>query len=149
MPPRTDDFSLSNDELLYRRIWDKPDWINLKALANGELKPSAVAFLDAQNEVSVQVASMTTPEDVLDGFSEFGLVSIKAGVPRELDHIVAITPEEPDPSHRAICPPADYTKGKRKEAARRMADKINWVVLPASRRKNVREQNSEQSNVPG
>lgn len=136
MLPRTDDTDLDDDELLYRRIWDKPDWINAKAVADGTLKPSAVAFLDRHNEVSVSVASMTTVEKVLEGFPAFGLVSIKVGVPRSLDHIVAITPEEEDPAHRVICPSPDYSKGKRKEAARRMADAVNWIVPPSSYRTN-------------
>ncbi len=44
MPPRVDDESIADDELLWRRICDIPQWI--KELEDGEIKPSSAAFLD-------------------------------------------------------------------------------------------------------
>jgi len=134
MPPRIDDPTLSDDERLYRRIWNKPEWINLKAQKDGVVKPSSVAFLDPNNEVSVSVASMTTEEEMLANYPEFGLVSILAGTPRALDHIVATTPEVDDVAHRVVCPPTVLGSSGRKKAARKMADAVEWCVFPESYR---------------
>ena len=130
MSQRSDDHNLTDEALLLRRIWDKPDiWFTNNE--EGEPKLSSVAFLDGRtNEVSVNVAAETTEEKVLEGYPDFGLVSVEAGVPRSADHIVAITPEVDDSSHRVICPPPNSTKGQRKTAARIMAGAARWLLYP-------------------
>lgn len=93
MSQRSDDQNLTDEALLLRRIWDKPDiWFTNNE--EGQPKLSSVAFLDGRtDEVSVNVATKTTKEKVLDGYPDFGLVSVEAGVPRSVSHIVATTPE--------------------------------------------------------
>lgn len=133
MPLRVSDESIADDELLWRRICDVPQWI--KELEDGEIKPSSAAFLDNYtNEVSVNVASLTTQEDVMREHSDMGLVSIKAGLPRSLQHIVAATPEIEDISHRVICPPPEVKGNKRKSLARKMAEESKWILHPKSYR---------------
>jgi hypothetical protein len=137
MPIRIDDPNLSDNDTVYRRIWNTPQWTDLKALEEGTLRPSSVAFLDPNNEVSVSVTTMTTPELMLANYPTFGLVQLRVGVPRSVDHIVSATPEIlDDTAHRAICPPADSTKSSRKTAARRMAAEIEWVVKPLGYRED-------------
>lgn len=132
MPTRTDDTTVADDELLLRRICDVPQWISEK---NGSLRPSSAAFIDNHtNEVSVNVASLTTHAQTLNGYPDFGLVSIAAGVPRSLNHIVAATPEVQDPAHRVICSASKLTKGNRKAAARIMAEQAVWLLFPESHR---------------
>jgi hypothetical protein len=129
MPERSDDPSLDNDAILLRRIWNQPAWITAKALRQGRLEPSSAAFLDDLDEVSVFVSPPKNAEELLVGYEAFGVVAIRAGVPRSLGHIVAITPEEEDPSHRAICPGSSNLSIGRKSAAKQMAASSEWVVL--------------------
>ncbi|MGI8640405.1 MAG: hypothetical protein ACR2MG_10740 [Pyrinomonadaceae bacterium] len=133
MSPRSDDKSIADEELLWRRICDVPQWI--KKLEDGEIKPSSAAFLDNfTNEVSVNVASLTTQEKVMEKYPDMGLVSIKAGMPRSIGHIIAATPEIEDTSHRVICPPPDIKGSKRKSLARRMAEESKWILYPKTHR---------------
>lgn len=134
MSHRSDDLSTADEALLLRRIWDKPDvWFTRNE--EGQPRLSSVAFLDGRtDEVSVNVAADTTEKQVLNGYPDFGLVSIEAGIPRSVDHIVALTPEVNDPSHRVICPQPNSTKGQRKTAARVMAKYAKWLYYPASHR---------------
>lgn len=136
MPIRIDDPNLSDNDTVFRRIWNTPQWTDFKSLEQGTLRPSSVAFLDPQNEVSVSVTSLTTPELMLKDYPDFGLVELRVGVPRSLNHIVSETPEIDDPPHRVICPPQGLSKNKRKEAARRMAREIQWVVKPLGHRED-------------
>lgn len=133
MPPRVDDDSIADEELLLRRICDIPQWI--KPAEDGEIKPSSAAFLDNHtNEVSVNVASLTTQEEVMKNYPNMGLVSIEAGVPRSIEHIVAPTPEVDDPSHRVICPPPETSKSRRKTLAKIMAENSKWILHPRTYR---------------
>lgn len=133
MPPRFDDESIADSDILWRRICDIPQWI--KKVDDGQIKPSSAAFLDDYtNEVSVNVALLTTQENVMKDYPEMGLVSIEAGVPRSTGHIIATTPENPDPSHRVICPPEGISKNKRKTLAKITAKNAKWIIYPKSYR---------------
>lgn len=136
MHNRTDDLTISDQDLLLRRILDQPA-IWFKIAEDGSIRPSSAAFKDSYtNEVSVHVQSLTTEEAVLaQGKPGDGLVSIPARVPRSLNHIVAATVEADDPedpSHRVICAPAELGKGARTRAARVMASEAVWIVFPES-----------------
>jgi len=134
MAQRIDDINVKDSDELLRRIWNQEQWINLKKLKEGDLRPSSVAFLDDLNEVSVNVAAETTPEKVLELYPDFGLVSLKAGVPRSQELIVSLTPEDPEPSHRVICLPPEFSGSKRKGLARIMAEASIWIEKPAKYR---------------
>jgi hypothetical protein len=130
MSQRFDDNTIRDEAILWRRILNNPIWV--KKAEDGNVKPSSAAFLDNHtNEVSVNVASLTNQNAVLENYPEMGLVSIEAGLPRSLNHIVAITPEDlDDPSHRVICPPEEAGSKKRKSAARTMAEMSKWIIYP-------------------
>ncbi len=133
MLPRSDDETIKDEEFLWRRILNIPEWI--KKLEDGKIKPSSAAFLDDYtNEVSVNVASLTTQETIMEKYPDVGIVSITAGLPRSLGHIIAPTPEVEDVSHRVICPPSGISKNKRKTLARKMAEQAKWLLYPNSYR---------------
>jgi hypothetical protein len=133
MLPRIDDETIRDEDLLWRRIPNKPDFI--KKLEDGKIKPSSAAFRDGNtNEVSVHLASLANQDVISEQFPEVGLVSITAGLPRSLGHIVAATPEVDDVSHRVICPPSDISKTKRKTLARKIAEEAEWLFYPESHR---------------
>lgn len=135
---REDDTNLKDDDILWRRILDYPNqWFTFK---DGVLRASSAAFKDGyDNETSVNVASMTTVEQVLKGRDQDGLVSVPVGLPRSLKHIVAKTldPGDPtEPSHRVICPPPGLVGKRRGAAARTIARAAAWIVLPRSQRQS-------------
>lgn len=136
-PTRVDDENLSDDEILWRRILAKPEWVENNRDGSGSIRPSSIAFLDNRTkEVSVNVASLTTKEEVLAPYPNQGLVSIPAGLPRSHGLIIALTPEVPEPSHRVICPRPVTQDGpvisgnKRKTVARKLAESAKWLVYP-------------------
>lgn len=133
MLKRTDDPTVSDDEPLYRRVWDKPNAI--KVLPDGTFRPTSAVFTDNTDaqEVSVFVSSLTTSDKVLENFPNHGLVTIKASVPRAEHQIVAKTPEDSNIAHRVICPDEGF-EHTRKSAAKVMARNAAWVLLPASKR---------------
>jgi hypothetical protein len=131
---RSNDETIEDEDLLWRRILNTPIWI--KESEDGKIKPSSAAFLDDYtNEVSVNVALLTNQQAVLGNYPDMGLVSIKAGVPRSFEHIISATPEVYDPSHRVICPPSDISRRRRKTLARQIANEAQWIIYPESHKK--------------
>jgi hypothetical protein len=137
MPVREDDPSIADDEMLWRRILNIPDWI--KKSDDGTFRTTSAAFLDGRtNEVSVHRAILTTQEKALEGKPDEGLVEIRAEFPRSLGQIVVYDPIQNHPtlrddiSHSLICPPQSSTKSTRKSDARLMAQEASkhWLVLP-------------------
>jgi hypothetical protein len=142
MPVREDDQSIADDEILWRRIQNIPDWI--KRNEDGSFRTTSVAFLDGRtNEVSVHRAILITQEKALEGKPDDGLVEIRAGFPRSLGQFVVYDPIQNHPtlkddiSHSLICPPQYATKGSRKSDARKMAEEASkhWLVFPKGARK--------------
>jgi hypothetical protein len=131
MPLRVDDPSIANEEILWRRIHNIPNWVKQKP--DGTYRPTSAAFLDNTDptgEVSVHLASLTNQQQVLARRPDDGLVEIEAGFPRSLGHAIVRDPTDADPSHALICPPPNQTT--RKSDAREMAQAARWVVLPKS-----------------
>jgi hypothetical protein len=121
MPPRVDDRSIADDEILWRRII--PEWLCREA--DGTIRPGKVAFIDRlSGEVSVHIASILgDPNLALRGRPADSLAAIKAGHPRSLGLAVVRDPKPDDPSHALLCP--SPTPGK----ARQIAKQAVWVVL--------------------
>ncbi len=121
MPPRVDDSSIADDEVLWRRII--PSWLQHEP--NGNLRPQSVAFIDRHTgEVSVHLASiMRDPTIALRGHPEDSLTSIRAGYPRSLGYAIVSDPKPEDSSHALICP------SPTKKHARDIAKESTWVVL--------------------
>jgi hypothetical protein len=131
MQPRSDDLSIGNEEKLWRRI--APSLVHKES--ESEFRPNSGAFLDRNtNEVSVHIASLTTPERALKDYPEHSLVEIPAGLPRSLGYAIVRDPTEKDPSHALICPPLGRTGNPIKSDSRKMAKEAKWIVLkpPAS-----------------
>lgn len=121
MPPRADDPTIGDDEVLWRRI--RPEWVQREA--DGTFRPGSFAFMDRtpSAELSIHLASLTDPDRALQGFPQDSLAAIRAGLPRSLGYAVVRDPTPDDPSHALICPSPN--KGK----ARTMAKQATWVVL--------------------
>lgn len=132
MTQRVDDkTTISNDDLLWRRISNVPQLI--KELPDGTYRVSSAAFKDGINgEVSVHLARLTTQENALADHPEKGLIEIAASLPRSLGHIIVYDPEPDDPSHSLICPPDNQTRNTRNADARKMAEGSRWLVYPLS-----------------
>lgn len=127
MPQRLDDLSIQNDDWLWRRIVNKPEWIARNI--DGSYRLSSVAFLDDYTgEVSVDQAKLTTEEKALQGRPDDGLAKLQAGFPRSLDHIIVADPTQDNPAHVLICPPDDQSKGRRKANARKMAESVSLAI---------------------
>ncbi len=127
MPQRVDASEISNDDALWRRIVNHPEWISADGL--GGWRVSSAAFLDRRSgEVSVHWAKLTTQTQALAAYPDAGLVEILAGLPRSLDLIVAYDPQVDDPSHSLICAPGDC--GVSKSKARKLAATARWLVKP-------------------
>ncbi len=76
-----DDPNISGDVVLFRRIPPWPDRVTWDA--NGQPHFSSCNFKDKENELSVHLASETTPDEVLREHDGFGLVQITAQQVRE------------------------------------------------------------------
>jgi hypothetical protein len=128
MTERTDDLTIGDGDLLWRRIIPSPLWVLPQA--DGTYRLSSAAFLDNHTgEVSVSLAALSTPEKVLSAYTNFSLVELRAGVARALGYRLVRDPTPEDPSHALICPPPDRSKNQRKADARRMAAEARWVVF--------------------
>ena len=119
-----DDRSIPNDAILFRRI--PPNW-----LADGEggrKRVSSAAYkhfeLSVLIELLMRVAGRSAG-DGLRGYPDHYLVSITAGLARELNQIVA----------KDTCPPNDPAHGlvigkKTDSIANRLARQSAWVIPP-------------------
>jgi hypothetical protein len=131
MTQRVDDKTISDEDILWRRIANVPQLI--KPLPGGAYRVSSAAFKDGvDGEVSVHLARLTSQEKALADHPEKGLVEIVASLPRSLGHIVVSDPEIDDPSHALICPPKDQSSKSRLRDARKMAEESRWLVYPLS-----------------
>lgn len=133
MSQRVDDCSIKDEDRLWRRIRNRPQWYAPNP--DGTYRLSSVTFLDTYtNEVSVDLAKLTTQEFALRSDADDGLAQIKAGLPRSLQHVVTSDPEPDNPAHALICPPPTLSQGQRKSSARLMAQAAEWLVMPQSLR---------------
>src|SRR5579863_7994279 len=99
MPPRFGDRdSIKDEEDLWRRVLPLKDCFY--RFGNAQWRPSSAVFLDRTNrELSVHVASLTSPEMVLANYPHNSLVAIKASFPRGLGCLVCPDPLGEDKSH--------------------------------------------------
>lgn len=123
--------TINDDDLLWRRIPDVPQWI--KRLPDGTCRVSSAAFKDGvDGQVSVHLAKLTTVETVVAAYPNNGLVEIYAGLPRSLGHSVIYDRTPEDPSHTLIIPPQNQPNNSRQRDAKRMAEEARWLVYPLS-----------------
>ena len=128
MPPqeRIDDSTVNNDERLWRRvhpdqiIWDE----HLK-----NYRPSSGVFRPS-GEMSVDIASLSTPEAALSNYSQHSLVEFQAGAARKEGCIIVRDPLPDNPSHALVC--GKNTEGRlTKPQAKNIQRNSKWVILKA------------------
>ncbi len=128
MQLRVDDPSITDDEILWRRV--RRDWTTT---SEGVFRPTSQTFKDRKSfELSVHIARMTSVEMIRANYPGEGIAAISAGLVRSLgdyklvrDPILnePLTPD--DPSHALICPAPN--KGSH---ASTLARKARWVIEP-------------------
>lgn len=126
MPPtnRVDDPTISNNERLWRRVHPsqiKPDQ------ETGNPIPSSAAFRPS-DEMSVHLASLTSPEAVLANYPQHGLAEFTAGVARSIGCILVRNPLSDDPAHALVCG-KNPTGHLSKSEAREIARQARWVIF--------------------
>lgn len=119
-----DDPTIPDAADLWRRI--HPDWIILDR-NTGRVRPTSQAFHNSRDghPMSVHLAEIARqPEAVLVGFDGYGLVSLTAGLARQLSQVIARDPTPTDPSHALVAGP------KTASVSRRFAREAVWIREP-------------------
>jgi hypothetical protein len=130
---RTDDPTIGDAEDLLRRV--ARDWI-VTEQATQRRRLSSAAFRDGNQEISVDLSSLTTPPACLSrgGPSIVGVVSVTAGQARNLKQGVARDPIPEDPAHAIPEDPAHAVIfGEQNRATcKGLASCAKWVFPPES-----------------
>ncbi len=118
---------VADDEILFRRLTVR-DWIQKKD--DGTFRPSSAVYRSRFDDISVDIASKTTPEKSIKG--AFALIELIAKIPKNFGYPVVEDPLEEDLvlgieeniAHALI-------KGKiTKSHAKKLAVASSWVILP-------------------
>jgi hypothetical protein len=115
---------ISPDEVLFRRI--APDQLKFDAAGNPSLSTGAFHT----EEMSVHIASRTTPENVLRGYPRHSLAAFTAQDARDAGCI--IVPDPDDNSHYFVCRKDDPTKSLTGSQAKKITNKARIVYMPPS-----------------
>src|SRR3712207_3468851 len=113
-----DDPTISDDDLLWRRV---PDWPNFldEDKTSGHYRVASSAFDDDADgdPMSVVLAAEATVESVLEGHAAFCVVAFSAGFARRRQgQIIIRAPEEDQPAHARVV--GRKTHGVRRAFAR-------------------------------
>jgi len=123
MPAWTDDVSLSDETLLWRRV--HPSMFSLDA--GGTRRVTSFAFKSPDDQLSMDVSTETTLEKMLAaGFPGQVVIGIKVGLLRELGYIVARDPEPDNPAHVLVIPKPGKSKNQKHRDRQVMA--LNAVL---------------------
>ena len=125
MPEPVDDLSIGNDERLLHRI--RPVDVILDS-ETGQRRPASSSFRSKSNIISVDLASLTTPEKAVAGYLHHALVEIEVGTVRSLGCKVVRDPLADNPSHALLYgsgPEGRMTKSQ----AREIVSRCKWVSL--------------------
>ena len=100
MPPGEwiDDITISNEELLWRRIHRN----HISCGQDGNLILSSAAFKSRHNLLSVDIASLTRKDKSLDGYPEHSLAEFTAGLARSAECIIRKEPLNNNPAHANV-----------------------------------------------
>ena len=121
MSELVDDPEISDDEILYRRIAPS----QIKYDESGSPYASGGAFRTKQ--MSVHLASRTSPTKVLENFPNHSLAAFTAGLARSLECIVASDKE--DSTHALVCRKDDPSKSLTKSQAYQISEKARPLVV--------------------
>lgn len=125
MPEPVDDVSIGDDERLLHRI--RPDDIIVDT-QTGDRRPSSATFRSKSNIISVDLASLTTPERALENFPRHVLVEIDVGTVRSLGCKVVRDRLPDNPAHALLYgsgPDGRMTKSQ----AREIVSRCKWVSV--------------------
>lgn len=118
---------VADDEVLFRRLTVSNQY---KKKDDGSYRPSSALYKSSLGDISVDIASKTTPIKSIKGAK--ALVGLVAKVPKDLGHPVVEDPVEEDLEHGIEANPAHAlitgkVNGKR---ARTLAGASSWVIQP-------------------
>ena len=125
MAEPVDDASIGDDDRLLHRI--RPDDIIVDT-QTGESRPSSATFRSKSNIISVDLASLTTPQKALEGYSHHRLVEIDVGAVRSLGCKVVRDPQPDSASHALLYgsgPEGRMTKSE----AREIVSRCKWAPV--------------------
>lgn len=98
-PDWIDDDTISDDEILWRRV--PPS--NVKFDNSGNLiGPKSSAFKEGDPPMSVDIASLSSVEQTLSGHENFQIAAFSAGQAREIDCKVVRNPLPENPAHALV-----------------------------------------------
>jgi hypothetical protein len=122
----TDDPTIADSEMLWRRVVPSPDWI---VLEGDTYRVSSLAFFSSDGEISVHLASLTSVSSILSRYPRYSVARIEARHFRACGHTISRDPTPEDPSHlRVLAPPGRGVKDLRRDA-RTIAAKADWEFL--------------------
>lgn len=99
MPPRPDDSSIGDNEILWRRV--HPTQIDL--IAETGLPDVSSGTFSTREEVSISIASEGVLEDFVRDYPEHSVIEFTAGAARALGCTVVRDPQPNDPAHALVC----------------------------------------------
>lgn len=123
MPELIDDVSIGDDERLLHRIRPEDVVVDLET---GQRRPSSATFKSKSNIISVDLASLTTPDKALAGYPHHALVEIDVATVRSLGCKVMRDPLPANPSHALLYgsrPDGRMTQSQ----AREIVSRCKWV----------------------
>jgi len=120
-----DDTTIPNSEDLYRRIHPS-QW---KLVENTHtFRVTSAAFKDHRCQISVDLSSLTTPQDALARASQkeikYALAAVTAGDARQIEQKIIRDPAPNDPAHALIVgqqPP---------HVSKALAQAAKWIIPP-------------------
>jgi hypothetical protein len=110
---------VADDEDLFRRV-TVSNWIIPES--DGSTRPSSALYKSTSPDISVDIASRTTPQTSIQ--DALALACISATEPKKLGYPVVEAPLPDNPAHALI-------KGKiTRSHARQLAQKSTWAIPP-------------------
>lgn len=125
MPEPIDDVSIGDDERLLHRV--RPADVVVDS-ATGQRRPSSATFRSKTNIISVDLASLTTPQKALEGYPHHILVEIDVATVRSLGCKVVRNSLPENPAHALLYgsgPEGRMTKSQAKE----IVSRCRWVSV--------------------
>ncbi len=128
MSEPVDDVAIGDDERLLRRI--RPEDVFVEP-QTGQRRPSSATFISKSNIISVDLASLTTPDKALGDYPGHVLVEIDVGTVRSLGCKVVRDPLPNNSDHALLYgsgPEGRMTKSQAKE----IVNRCQWVSMVRS-----------------
>jgi hypothetical protein len=125
VPEPVDDVSIGDDERLLHRI--RPDDVVIDS-ETGQRRPASATFRSKSNIISVDLASLTTPDKALAAYPHHALVEISVATVRSLGCKIVRDPLPDNPSHALLYgsgPDGRLTKSQ----ARQIVSRCKWVSV--------------------